>query len=527
MTVRRPSRLAVAAATLALALPVAGLGPGAPAARASSTQESTFQDDNLLVYAPLDAVAKTLDQLKAMGVDRIRVSVFWAVVAPNPHGEDRPSFNAADPAAYPPGAWDRYDTIVRDAAARGIGVNFDVTSPAPSWATGNPARKDIEPTFDPRPQEFGQFVQAVATRYSGQYVPAGQSAALPRVSYWSVWNEPNHPGWLTPQWAQDPRDPKAWVQAAPRVYRTLVDAAWSALQATGHGGDTILIGETAPKGPRQQGQTRGIPPLPFIRQLYCVDDHLQFLQGTSAELAGCPVTDQARAFVSQHPGLFQATGWSHHPYELSFAPDRKPASRDFVTIANLSSLSGTLRRIRQRYAQPVPRGGVPLYLTEFGYQTDPPDPTGVSLDEQAAYLNQAEYIAYRNTAVRTLAQFLLVDDTPVEHFQSGLETSAGKAKPALAAYRLPIWLPQAKVAAGRKLHVWGLVRGASNGTAAKVSVQVRPRGTKRWRRVATVTAQKARGYVDTRVKVSRSGAVRLVWGATRSRAAAFTVTRRR
>jgi hypothetical protein len=100
-----------------------------------------------------------------------------------------------------------------------------------------------------------------------------------------------------------------------------MDQMYAALQATGHGKDTILIGETAPKGQeRVTGPTRAIKPGRFIRQLYCLDDNLQFLQGTSAELRGCPVTDQAAKMIAEHPALFRATGYAHHPYELTFAP---------------------------------------------------------------------------------------------------------------------------------------------------------------------------------------------------------------
>ena len=112
---------------------------------------------------------------------------------------------------------------------------------------------------------------------------AQASAALPRVDYWAIWNEPNHPGWLTPQWTQDGG---RWSEAAPRVYRGLADAAWGALQGTGHGQDTILVGETAPKGlVTRRGTTRGIDPLRFIRALYCVDRALRPLRGTAARAA--------------------------------------------------------------------------------------------------------------------------------------------------------------------------------------------------------------------------------------------------
>jgi hypothetical protein len=140
---------------------------------------------------------------------------------------------------------------------------------------------------------------------------------------------------------------------------------------------------------------------------------------------------------------------------------------------------------------------VPLYLTEFGYQTDPPDPAGVSFAKQAAYLNEAEWITYRNPRVRTLTQFLLVDDEGTGGkdaltsfggtFQSGLMTLQGKPKPAMLAYQLPIFVPSRTVKRGSTLRVFGLVRPAANGTAPRVQVQLRQQDGS-YKKLKTVTA---------------------------------------
>ncbi len=537
---------------LALALLAAGALPAA--SHASRTQESTFQDDDLLEFAPADRVAATLDQLKALGVDRVRVSLFWGAVAPDSQKQTRPaSFDAADPDAYPNGSWDRYDTLLRLAAARGIGVNFDVTGPAPMWATGNPERTDIDSTYAPDPSEFAAFVTAAGRRYSGQFVrkedrppppapkqdpsplpplpgqPSGRRQAgatqqpsgppLPRVDYWEIWNEPNQAGWLTPQWLPSAGSSSVQLPTSPIVYRGLADAMYSSLVATGHSKDTILVGATAPKGLNVQGLTRSIKPLPFIRELYCLDRHLQVYTGDAAKVRDCPTSDAIHAFPSQHPVLFHMTGWAHHPYELTFPPDRKPTDRDYATLANLGTLSRTLRRAYQRYGQRRPRGGLPLYLTEFGYQTDPPDKHGVSRARQAAYLNHAEYMTWREKSVRTLSQFLLVDGgEPVGRtFQSGLRFVDGRAKPALRAYELPIWLPHRHVRRRAHLRVWGLVRSAPNGTAPAVKIQFRRRHSRHWRTLATRHGSRSRGYLYTRVRMPGTGAIRLLHGDTASR----------
>ena len=158
-------------ALLAAAL-LAALAAAAPAG-AARDQEALFQDDAMLVYPPISTVSRTLDTLQEMGVDRVRVSVYWRLVAPSPTSDRRPSFDATDPAAYAKENWKRYDDLVRAAYERGIGVDFDVQGPAPRWASQAPppSNADLDGAYQPDPGEFAQFVHAVGVRYSGSYVP--------------------------------------------------------------------------------------------------------------------------------------------------------------------------------------------------------------------------------------------------------------------------------------------------------------------------------------------------------------------
>ncbi len=468
-------------------------------AQASPTQESTFQDDNRLIYSPPERVRATLDELAGLGADRVRITVVWAVVAPDPKSRSRPAFDAADPASYPRSAWDRFDFVIREAAARGLSVNLNLTAPAPLWATAPPPREDIADTYDPTPSEFAAFATAVGRRYSGRY------PGVPRVDYWSIWNEPNQSGWLTPQFADIGGG--RFVEAAPRIYRALADAAYAGLRASGHGEDTILIGETAPKGDASRGVKRRMKALVFVRALYCLDGQLRPLTGAAAAELGCEAPGD---FAARHPVLFAATGFAHHPYELLLAPSSRQSDPDYVTLQSLGRLERTLDTAFAAHG--VDRR-LPLYLTEYGYQTDPPDElTGVSFGRQAAYLNESEYLAYRNPRVRTLSQFLLVDDAePIGlTFQSGLRLLDGSAKPALDAYRLPVWVPRRSVRHGRTITVWGLVRVAPNGRPAAARVELRPSGAKRWRRLATARTNE-RGYLVKRVRLKRSGRLRLAY----------------
>src|SRR5437879_9096406 len=125
-----PRRLRPTAAAL-IALGAALLCAGA--VHASPNETSALQDDQLLIYSGPEKMARTLDTLHGLGVQQVRVSVFWRGVAPQPLSRRRPAFDAADPAAYPPGAWDRYDLLVAAARVRAMAVNFDLTGPAPLW----------------------------------------------------------------------------------------------------------------------------------------------------------------------------------------------------------------------------------------------------------------------------------------------------------------------------------------------------------------------------------------------------------
>jgi hypothetical protein len=462
--------------------------------------------------------------------------VFWRVLAPANDQVDKPNVDTTDPAVYQEKVWEKYDQLIREAQARGILVNLNFTSPVPRWASTESPRADIQETFNPNPEEFGKFVRAVGQRYSGSY------NGLPRVDYWSIWNEPNQAGWLTPQWSPDPRNAKSQVDAAPSIYRNLLANAWQALADTGHGSDTILVGETAPQGQgNKKDLTQSIDALRFIRRLYCVDNNINVLKGGQASLRNCP--GDVATFVAQNPALFKATGYAHHPYALLSPPSRRSRSADWVSMADLRALSSELSRIYRRYGQKTQsKRGVPLYLTEYGYQTAPDPITRVSFSKQAAWINEAEYMAFKNPNVRAVNQFLLTDDGPVADvdakkspglawrtFQSGLKLLTGKRKPSYKAYLTPIFVKQQRVRRGRSTGVFGMLRPAAPTERVRATIQFRARGGSRWRKRKTVTVGGPRHYFETRVNVPASGYLRISWRngsrTLTSRAAAVTATR--
>ena len=154
-------------------------------------------------------------------------------------------------------------------------------------------------------------------------------------------------------------------QARPSSSR-YSDASWDALALTGHAADTILIGETAPSGDRSKDVKRYMKPLIFVRALYCVGSKLRPLTGGAAERLGCP--GDPSQMPAEHPALFDASGFAHHPYQLLTAPTVTPRDRDYVTIGVLGRLTRTLDGIFRAYGV---KRRLNLYLTEYGYQTYP------------------------------------------------------------------------------------------------------------------------------------------------------------
>jgi hypothetical protein len=484
-----------------------------------------FQDDRYLIYSSTATVTRTLNRLRSLGVDRLRLTILWSAIAPAAASTHRPAgFDAADPAAYPARSWAPYDRVLELARARGIGVDFDVTAPGPLWAMARgAATAELATHFDPSAAEFGQFVLALGRRYSGTYMAPGGHAAIPRVSYWSIWNEPNQPGWLAPQSQTIAGRP---VIEAARLYRAEVDAGVRSLYRSGHRADTILIGELAPEGAQRPAAGAPVAPMRFLRALYCVGDGYAPLIGPAARALDCPSGRDARtAFVMAHPGLFAATGFAQHPYSFFLAPAAPMTDPDFVPLADLGRLEQGLDRIFATYS--VNRR-LPLYLTEYGYETNPPNPfRGVSPATQAAYLDEAEYLAWLDPRVRTLSQFLLYDAAPDRAyprgsvpywstFQTGLAYLDGAPKPALSAYRLPIFIPAPGFAPGAEVTVWGMLRLAPNRTPQRALIQWRPaRGGGAYWALATVDTDDPSGVLVARVKPPGPGVIRIKWtGAT-------------
>lgn len=517
-SVRRVWRTSAVVVRCAVVL-VAVVAPGA--ARASSSQLSIMQDGSELVTAQ-----QTLAQFRMLGVNTVQVTVSWASIAPSPASRRTPRFDAVDPNAYPSRIWAPYDALVRTAQADGLRVDMTVTGGTPRWAEHSPAPAvRLNPTYvawEPDAAAYGRFTRAVGTRYSGHFIPAGESTPLPAVRFWTLFNEPNFGEDLGPQAIDDSR-----VLTAPRYYRALVDQGYRALRVTGHGGDTIVIGNFGPAGfepSRLPRSTGGLPgafgetvPLLFIRTLYCLGPDYRPLRGAAARRVGCPATAAgSRMFRRRHPGLFQATGVGDHPNTGNAPPNRRSANPDFATLGDLGRLERALDRVNRAYRS---HRRDRVYNDEFGYITNPPHRGYLSPATAAADMNWAEYLSWKDPRVASYAQYLLRDppqvSTPYNGYASGLEFPDGTPKPSFAAYRLPLFLPVTRFARASAVEVWGDARPAPfmrrDGYGSQTAA-VQLNGTT----VRTIAIRGPGGYFDVRVTVPASGVVRLAYAYPRT-----------
>ena len=528
----RATRVSVLLGVVILALVLLGI----PASRAvaSSGQVSIIQDDPHLDRDP----AGTLARMRLLGAQVVRVSVTWELIAPTPNATRPPrGFDASDPAAYPASRWTLWDTIVTDAHNDGITLDLDLMGGAPRWARGPGRPPNVHTdSWEPSASAFGAFVHAVGTRYSGTYVPPGGSAPLPRVDFWTVWNEPDYGPSLAPQGVPG----HLTIENAPRMYRGLVDAAWSGLNASGHhtSTDTIAWGELAPRGESFWGVASGMTPLTFLRALYCVDSNYHPLRGTAAGLRGCPTTAAAsRRFRADNPALFEASGVTDHPYMRWYPPNREQnpnpvnhsATTDYSSLGVIGNLTRALDRLQGVYGS---RTRFPIYDTEFAYMTSPPKHSPepkrgykvffLSPTTASAYMNWAEYLSWRNPRLLSYEQYLLYDPfRPTRHndyggFASGLLTWNGVQKATYDAWRLPLYLPVTTARRGQALEVWGCVRPAlygalDSGSPQTADIQFARRGSGQYTTVDTVAVSTGSCYFDTRVTFPSSGTVRLVY----------------
>ena len=420
----------------------------APAAHASGGQRLILQDDARMLGSP----EATAQELSSLGADVVKIQLYWNEVAPA--GRRKPAgFDGSDPSSY---HWGNYPGAVREIVEAGMQPYLSLGGRAPRWATNGRGRPG---TGRPSAKEFSLFAEAAGRQFSNVHI-------------WSVWNEPNLFSWLSPQ-------RKRGVPQSPSIYRRLYLAGHSGLSGSGHGSDTILLGELMPRGGRSNRKVR---PLDFLREMVCLDRNFHQYRGRAAKRRGCGKV-----------GRIPASGLAYHPYTLSGGPRTRDLPGD-AAIGQLSRITRMTKALARRGK--LPRR-LPLWITEFGFQTRPPDPIfGVRLKRAAAFMDISEWIAFRNRHVASYSQYTLVDTPPKSGgrpfqrwstWQAGLRFDDGRKKPRVyGAFQLPFLVRSLGPDA---VELFG---GGRGGPGANARVEAKVRGG-RYRSVANVPVNEA-GY---------------------------------
>jgi hypothetical protein len=403
-----------------------------------------------LVYSTADASLGFARTRKA-GASLVRLIVRWDVVAP-PGSEKPPGFDPADP-GDPAYDWAALDREVRLAVAHGLQpiVGF---YDAPSWAqdqSPHPSSYSGFPAgpYKPSPVEAGRFAHAMALRYGGSY------RGLPRVRYWRMWNEPNLIGYLSPQFANG-------KPFAARWYRLMLNAFAQAVHGV-HSDNVVVAGSLAPFSFKKAAMA----PLQFMRSLLC-------MSGGRHPKPVCPQSASLDAFAV-HP--YTSGGPTHHasnPNDISLG--------DLSEAESLLAAAARYHRIRSR----IP---VHFWVTEFSWDTRPPDPNPLAtpLDLQARWTAEALYRMWKS-GVSLVTWFLLRDEPWPQsqsqsglYFRSGIRMALDQPKPTLTAFRFPFVAYRQRDGT----FVWGRTPGGRPGRAI-----VEQRLARSWKRLSTIRSDR-------------------------------------
>jgi hypothetical protein len=411
----------LAALGLLAALALSALAALAPSAHAARSLTTGFYHPGWPYSDPAE-VASIDARIHSLGGQVVRVHAVWAGVEPQ-----RPvsGSNARDP-ANPAYDWAALDTAVLAAAREGLSplIQFDQ---APGWAEGPGRPAGATPgSWRPSVSAFADLGAAAARRYSGGYHDP-RLGLLPRVRYWQPWSEENLVNQLAPQWE---RRGGRLVAASPGIYLRLLNAFTLAVKRVS-AGNFVVTGGTSPYGDPPGGAR--MRPVFFWRTLLC-------LRAGSLRPTRCAP-----------PARFDAL--ADHPYTAA-DPNRGAIDRDDTAVADVHRLASLLRAAVRGH-RVVPARHRRLWVTEFAYDSNPPDPAGAPVALQARWLEDAFYLLWRQ-GVDTVLWFRLTDEPPDPNYrlsaQSGVLFLDGQPKPAATAFRFPF---VARRAGRGRLELWG------------------------------------------------------------------------
>jgi hypothetical protein len=427
-------------------------------AAASSAGTPRFETA-LMPAAALTSGELTPHQTALTGATKVRLTVFWRQVAPS---REPDSWDPRDPAdaAY---RWSAVDAQVQRAVASGLDPILSIVL-APQWATAPGGGNYTAGTYRPSPSDYGRFALAAARRYSGTFED------LPRVRYWQVWNEPNLNLDLNPQLVDG-------KPVSPDLYRGMVNAFADAVHSI-HRDNFVVAGGLAPFFDNSAEVTRQNPdwgPLTFMRSFLCVGKDLKPTCSTSVRF----------------------DVWATHPY-TSGGPTHHANKPDDVSLGDLPEMRAVLdAAIRTHHIVSAHRPQ--FWVTEFSWDSKPPDPQGVPTNLLKRWVPQALYEMWQS-GVSLVTWFSLHDESPtVSPYQSALFYAGGRAKPYLRGFRFPLVAFPSKGG----IYVWGRT---PSGKAGRVIVERQAPGG-RWKRLGNLSTNRF-GLFERTFRAQPTGWVR-------------------
>lgn len=316
--------------------------------------------------------------------------------------------SAADP-NNPCYSWTVADAVVDSANRRGMHMVLSVVG-VPPWMHGKGYGEvgETDAQYNAFVRVYADFVAAAGSHYAG------------RVNHWTIWNEPNSSYFFSPQKAHGKR-------VSPGRYAAMYAAAAPRLKAAAPG---------AKVAPGPTGSASTTKPGTFVKM-----------------------------FLAALPDDAPVDAYAHNPY-LQDSPDPETRTRNWqapsasrlkapwIGLGNLGDLTNILDRDRATR-------GVPLWLTEFAYETKP-DPNGVDEKRAAAWTAEALYTAWTNPRVKMFIWYALFDDGGAPAgFQSGLfagHNTCGQRwcpKPGAYMFRHPIHVSTEQARVGESVTIWG------------------------------------------------------------------------
>jgi hypothetical protein len=460
-------------AALLLALAALLVAPGSPPA--ASAHPLVTGITNLYEDAPL-----AFEHARSSGAQMVRIPLHWAGAVP---AAEPVGWRPDDP-ADPNYRWETSDREVTRAVQAGLTPVLQLGGPPP-WAERCKAPAvAVWAACDPDPAKLAAFATAAARRYSGQ------TAGLPRVQYWQALNEPNLTLFFFPQYDT------AGKALSPDLYRDLINAFYAGVKAVDPS-NVVLSAGLGPTAVRPWT----IGPMSFARQLLCMRGN------------GKPRPAGNACGGGVHFDVFAI-----QPY-TSGGPTHEGKVND-VQIGDLAKLQTLIKAADRAGRIDGMFKRTPLWITEFSWDTMPPDPGGLPMSIATRWTAEALHEAW-TAGVSNFFWYSLRDSAPEpnrpfsETLESGLffrgaTLAQDEPKPVFYAFRFPFVAYPGE----QGLSFWGRTPNSKGG---KVTVQLRD--GRRWRKAIVVRADRHgifHGLAKTTYGSNRSGAARAHFDSTDS-----------